>query len=334
MRVGVVGLGWAGREHLQSLASLPAAVIAGVTDADPAAASAAAEAANTRAYASVDELLDGAALDVLVVATPAGAHAEAAVAALSRGVAVYLEKPLARSLADAQAIVEASARHGVPCAVGYQWRAVAAIDRLRQELLGQDVGLLVSRGVGITQARAWFHDDTHSAGLLSERGCHHIDLHRYLAGTVVSVQATRGGVPLSGHVDADGVLDDLVCLLLTFASGAVGVIAVAWTPPDLPGAQELTVVASEGSFQAQLDPEFVVYGTSRGRAFAARSERHPFVASLEDFLQAVRAGTPETIRSDARDAAETLVVERACEVALGSGETVSVVPLEQLLPQS
>ena len=114
-----------------------------------------------------------------------------AVAALAAGLPVYLEKPLARSLADGRAIVSAWQKSGTVCAVGYQWRSLDVLAELQALLRVTAPGMLVSRSYGPTEharrdleGRAeWFADPRRSGGILFELASHDIDLqiaHRRL----------------------------------------------------------------------------------------------------------------------------------------------------------
>ena len=103
-------------------------------------------------------MLDGTALDALWICTPPRTHVAPAVAALDAGLPLYLEKPIARSLADAEQIVTAAARGTTVCTVGYQWRAIEVLGELHRALAGQTVGCLVGQSVGGTESRPWFLD--------------------------------------------------------------------------------------------------------------------------------------------------------------------------------
>jgi myo-inositol 2-dehydrogenase/D-chiro-inositol 1-dehydrogenase len=325
LRVGLIGAGWAAGEHSRSLGTFEDVSIAGVTDLDGARAAALAARTGAPAFGSWRELLDEASPDALVVATPPGARVEPTVAALEAGIGVFLEKPIARTLDDAYAIVEAQERSGSVCAVGYQWRAAAAVGALREALAGSTVALLISAGVGITQARAWFGDARQSGGIVSERGSHHIDLQRAIGGDVVRVRAVRGSVPLSG-VPPQGELplEDVVSLTLELVSGAVGAIHIAWTPDDHPSFHRLTVVSTDGAYELELDPAFTLRGVRGGLPVEATSPEPPFVAGLARFCRAVRARDPLDVACTARDAAGSLATAIACEQAIRSGETVDV----------
>ena len=275
------------------------------------------------AFSDWQEMLDRVSPDAVWVCTPPRAHAEPAVACLERGLALYLEKPITRTPDDAGPIVAAAARAQAVCAVGYQWRAVDVVGDLQLALAGQTVGCLVGQSIGGTPSRSWFLDRAAGGGNLLERGSHHIDLARAIAGEVVAVQAAAGTVRMAPRPGADeGDIDDAVTLLLHFASGATGTIVVAWTSDDLPGSYWAGVVTESAALRLDLDPDFRLSGVSGGAPVAAASRTHPFERSVDRFVAAARAGDPDLVFCTPADAAETLAVAAAAEAALNSGQTV------------
>ena len=146
-----------------------------------------------RNYGSWEEMLDREELNALWVCTPPLHHRGPTVSALEREIHVYLEKPIARTLEDAAAIVAAAESAAGVCAVGYQWHATELLEEAREALAGQEVALLVGRNFGPVAGRAWFIDPVQGGGQILERGSHHIDFQRALAGEIRSVQAMAAG---------------------------------------------------------------------------------------------------------------------------------------------
>ena len=322
-RVAVVGAGWIAQEHLAVLPKLGASVAA-VCDLDEAKAAAAAEPLGAVPYADLERLLERERPDAVVVCTPPLAHREAAQAVFERGLPLYLEKPIARTPEDAQAIVEAAEESGAVCAIGYQWHALELLDDLRRELDGQQVALLAGRSIGPTQSRPWFLDRAQGGGNVLERASHHIDLQRAVAGEVMAVQAAASGVLLAQGEAEKGDIEDAAVLVLSFESGAVGSVVIAWTRDETPGIYALDVVAEEGTLSLALDPDFGLSGVSRGRPVSAAATEHPFERSVARFLEAARAGDPSLVFCTPGDAAATLAVAVACERALDTGELVEL----------
>src|SRR5215510_14753916 len=324
MAVGIVGAGWIAKEHHRILESLAGVDVVAVCDLDRERAGALADGTGARVYLDWRELLDSEDLAALVVCTPPLSHREPAVAALGRGLPVYLEKPIARTLEDAGAIVEAAERTGTVCAIGYQWHALDLLDDVHRLLEGQQIGLLVGTSVGPTQSRPWFLDRRAGGGNLLERGSHHLDLARVIGGDVASVQAGASRVRLARSADGDGDIDDAVTILLTLASGALATVVVACTQPGQPGTYAVDIVASESSLRLNLDPEFSLTGLARGEPVARHAAPAPSERSMRRFLDAARDRDPAGVVCTPPDAAATLAVAVAAERALETAQAVTV----------
>src|ERR1700749_4606662 len=114
----MVGAGWIAQEHRRVLGSMAGAELAAGCDIDLERAETLAAGTGARTYPDWRDLLDHEDLGALVVCTPPRSHRDPAVAALNHGLPVYLEKPIARTLEDAAAIVAAAGGNGAGCAGG------------------------------------------------------------------------------------------------------------------------------------------------------------------------------------------------------------------------
>lgn len=318
MRIGLIGAGAIARRHVGVWSALDGVELAAVCDSDRARAESIA--AGAAVYGSWQELLEHP-LDAVFVCTPPVVHAQPAIAALQLGLAVYLEKPLARAADDGEAIVAAWRESSGVCAVGYQWRSLALIGRVRDELAGAAPGMLISRSVGPTEpgrAASWFGDPAASGGILFELGSHDIDLQQALAGPAASVQALSGrGLGAGG-----GALDDAVAVLVRYAGGGLGVISVAWTEQQEPPIYELDVLAPDAALHLALDPGFRLAGRAHGRTVDEDEEVDPRTSAVTGFLDAARRRDPGAAACTPEDALGTLRVALAAEQAIASGETV------------
>ena len=325
LRAGIIGAGWIGQQHAEAIGRRDDAEVSAVCDVDAERAAQVASRCGARVFSDWRQMLDSAALDALWVCIPPRAHAAPAVAALDAGLPLYLEKPIARTLADAAEIVAAAARGTTVCTIGYQWRAVEVLGGMHRALAGQTIGCLVGQSVGGTQSRPWFLDRAAGGGNLLERGSHHIDLARVLAGEVAAVQAAGSTVRLAPRqAGAAGDIDDAVSVLLHFTSGALGIIVIGWTSDGLPGRYLVEVTAPDAALRLDLDPDFRLSGVSGGSLVTGVSQSKPFDRSVDLFIAAVRAGDPELVLCTPADAARTLAVAVAAEEALATGRTVPV----------
>ncbi|MEZ5289242.1 MAG: Gfo/Idh/MocA family oxidoreductase [Vicinamibacterales bacterium] len=117
LRVAVVGVGHLGRHHARVLAGLPGVELVAVVDADPARAAEIAAAHQTEALTDAGALVGR--VDAVSVAVPTESHAAVALPLIAAGVHVLVEKPLTRSLAEADQLIQAAASAGVVLAVGH-----------------------------------------------------------------------------------------------------------------------------------------------------------------------------------------------------------------------
>jgi myo-inositol 2-dehydrogenase / D-chiro-inositol 1-dehydrogenase len=334
VRIGFVGAGAIVAHHLQALAPEPDVTLAAVCDLDAERAAAVAGPAGAAVHTDWRQMLEAERLDAVFVCTPPAFHAEPALAALERGHAVYLEKPLARGVDDGRAIEAGWRASGGLCAVGYQWRSLAVLERARGELEGAAPGMLLSHSIGPTEAArddlsalgggSWFTDPARSGGILFELGSHSIDLQLAVAGRATSVQAMASSGLLALAGAPAGGLDDAVSVLMRFAGGGLGAVHVAWLRRPARAVYTLDLLADGVALHLQLDPEFRLAGQVRGQAVDFSVEENPRRISVGRFLEAVRTGDASHIACTPADALHTLEVALAAERAITTGQPVAV----------
>ena len=335
MKVGLLGAGAIAHRHAEVLGGLSGVEVAAVADTDPSRAGALADRVGALPHPSLQSMFAAAPLDAVFVCTPPAVHAGSAIPVLEQGVPVYLEKPLARTRGDGRAIVDAWRTSGTVCAVGYQWRSLDLVDRLREALAGAAPGMLVSRSIAATESArddltqaerggSWFVDPGQSGGILFELGSHDLDLQVAVAGPAVSVQAisASGLLALAGRPRT--ALDDAVAVLIRYASGTLGVSVVAWIDIDRPPVHTLDVVAADAALHLTLDPVFRLTGLAHGADVDAAAQQDPRSASVERFLEAVGDGDPAGVPCTPADALVTLDVALAAEQAVMSGRPAKV----------
>ncbi len=185
VRCAIVGMGARGRAFARRLAPWPEAEVAWLVERSADRLEAARSLAPAaRETADLDEALADAALDAVLIATPDWLHAGQAIAALTAGKHVLLEKPLALGIADARAVLAARAAAGRVLRLGYVLRAApfyaamrkavadGAIGRVLQARLGDDL----SAAHGASYRRRWHRRAEACGGLMVHKGCHDLDL--------------------------------------------------------------------------------------------------------------------------------------------------------------
>jgi len=168
-RLGFLGLGWIGRSRLDAIATAGVAEVAAV--ADPALAG---------SIDTLDELL-AEELDGVVIATPSAQHAEQAVAALERGLPVFCQKPLGRTAAEAQRVVEAARTADRLLTVDLSYRSAEAFRAAHDVVRSGELGQILAADLVFHNAygpdKAWFYDpQLAGGGCLIDLGVHLVDL--------------------------------------------------------------------------------------------------------------------------------------------------------------
>ncbi len=277
-----------------------------VADADGAArARALARVPGARAEADWRTALDHSHLDAVVVTLPTPLHAEVAMAAIARRLALYLEKPLASTVEQATAIRAAWRAAPLTMAVGFNARFHPLLMQLRQHVRDGHIGeprlLRSTFTVAARYDGSWRHHATDGGGVLHDLASHHVDLARYLLDrSLVRVNATRATPDGGGEsVCATGEIEGGVLFSATWASGAIDddVVEMVGTRgavrlsryEDLALTCRGTATPGVGARMARTmpSPQAIRFGLARR---AAPWNDPSFAASLDNFLDAARRG--------------------------------------------
>jgi len=205
-RLGFLGLGWIGCQRMQVLADSGTATIGAIADSNPESlARAVLHAPDARRCRTIDELLVMDDLDGIVIATPSGAHAVQAIAALDRGLAVFCQKPLTRTALEARQVVEAARRADRLLAVDFSYRHLDGVADLRERMQRGDFGDIHAVDLQFHNAygpdKPWFYELSQSGGgCVMDLGIHLIDLAQWLCDTTghsqLAAMLHAGGRPL------------------------------------------------------------------------------------------------------------------------------------------
>lgn len=271
VRVGLVGSGgWAEYFHAPIVAAHDGAVLAAVCGRNRERAEALAAAHSVdRVYTDVQDMIDEAHLDAVIVATAEDAHHPAVMASLAAGLHVLCEKPMAFSAAQSAEMLESANRAGVKHMIQFTNRGLPHfryVKRLLDEgYIGQPYHGYFYWPPGWSPAAEvnpyhWVWDAQRSKGTLNELGAHMIDLARWYFGDVVRVSASLGTFVHRMGVDGQPMdtANDSAFLLLDFANGAHAVVHVGTPNIVGPGLQHTgqTVILSgaDGTLETRGDP--------------------------------------------------------------------------------
>jgi predicted dehydrogenase len=282
-RLGFLGVGWIGRHRMEAIGRSGVADIVAIADAAPdmrdAAGALVPEAARLDSFES---LLD-AGLDGLVIATPSAMHSQQAEAALARGIAVFCQKPLARSAAETRAVVDAARRADRLLGLDLSYRHTAAMRHIREQVASGALGKVFAIDLVFHNAygpdKPWFRDPLLSGGgCVIDLGIHMVDLALWSLGfpkvTQVSSRLHAGGKRLvlpSSHVEDHAVAQ------FDLANGCVVRLACSW---NLPAGRDAVIEAT-------------FHGTQGGAAMRnVDGSFYDFVAERFDGTRSTRLSAP------------------------------------------
>ncbi|TVR55707.1 MAG: gfo/Idh/MocA family oxidoreductase [Spirochaetaceae bacterium] len=347
IRVGVIGAGFIGRVHLDTFGKMPNVELAGICDAVPGAATAAATAHGVRhVFSEPAEMIGSEEIDVIVVAVPNRFHTDLAVAALDAGKHVLLEKPMAIDGTAARRIVEAQKSSRRTLMVAHQMRWSAMAREAKRQVETGELGKVYNGKAVMMRRKAipgwgsWFTRKSESGGgPLIDIGVHMLDLGMWLMGSPKpisvfgSVYAEFGpekrGTGRWGTPDWNGVFDveDLATALIKLDTGATLSLEVSWAVnTDSDSGHQIHLMGTEGGLSVY--PKRVVYtGQKFDRAFdvevpSPADEENPRELMTRHFLECVRTG--ETPISDAVSGLANNLVLDAIYASAKTGESVSV----------
>jgi predicted dehydrogenase len=331
LKVGVIGAGAWGRNHVRTLATMAGAELVCVCDAsDKTREKLAKQYPAVSVVADADELLKK--VEAVVIATPAITHADLARRAIAAGVPALVEKPFALTVRDAEDVAERAGKAGVPLMVGHLLEYHPVVERLRDMIARGELGqvyYLYGQRVNLGQVRP-------DENALWSFGPHDVSVALFLMGAApVTVTATGRSYLQPG-------IEDVVFLTMEFATGVLAHVQLSWLDPHKE--RKLTVVGSKQMavfddmqpreklrlYDKGVDrpPEYRSYGESlqirEGDIFIPRvANTEPLAAELGHFLAVARREVPA--RSDAADGVRVVrVLAAAGESLKQHGQPIGV----------
>jgi predicted dehydrogenase len=305
---GVVGLGYWGPNLARNVDALPDAELRWICDAsDESLATWAPRFADARATADFDDLLGDPDLDAVVIATPVSTHAALALRALEAGKHVFVEKPLAQSVADAQQVADAAAESGRTLMVGHLLEYHPGIAKLEQVIASGELGeihYIYSNRLNLGKLRT-------DENALWSLGAHDVAVVMRLAG---------GEEPTGVHAIGESYMrpdvEDVVFSYLRFPSGLAAHLHLSWLDPHKE--RRLTVVGSKrmATFDdMELERKLTVYDKGFDQSFSSYGE---YVTRSGD-IWSPRIPNEEPLRIETRHFVECVRDGRAPRSDAGSG---------------
>ena len=325
LKLGVVGAGTWGRNHVRTAASLADAELAAVCDTD-AQVRGRLERQYPGAHVTGDlaDLLGR--VDAVVIASPAATHARIALQCVEAGKPCLVEKPFALSTRDAEAVARAGSGRGVPVLAGHLLVFHPAVERLRSLVQEGELGriyYLYGLRVNLGQVRA-------DENALWSFGPHDVSVALYLLGEAPVRVAAHGKSYLQPKVE------DVVFLAMEFGSGVLAHVQLSWLDPHkerkltVVGAKKMVVFDDMEAREklriydkgVERPPEYGSYGEAlsirEGDIFIPKIPNvEPLAAELGHFVRVARGAEPP--RASAQDGVGVVRVLEAATQSLAAG---------------
>ena len=328
LRLGLAGLGSMGRNHLRVLSARTDLILAAVADPVGAALASATTQTGAQGFAEPLAMIAEAELDGLVIAAPTTAHVPLALAAIERGIAILVEKPLAATTDEAMQIVTAARAAGVPVQVGHVERfnpAVLELGRLIDDGWLSTVYSIASRRAGPFPARI------RDVGVTVDLATHDADILSWIAGE----RPSRVYAETAQRIHATN--EDLLFGLLHFPSGATGMLDVNWLTPAK--RRQLIVVGEEGMFELDYLTQRLTFtratDTTNPRLIGGYAptfegevlelsvaSTEPLAGELEAFVSVIRTGGRPVV--DAEDGLWAVAIATSLLAAAAEGRAVDL----------
>lgn len=297
VRIGFIGSGGIAERHANILKQFPDVVVKAVSSPGQGAKTFA-QKTGAHAYSDPKTMLANEELDALFICVPPAAHGEPEKLAIENNLPFFVEKPLAVDAKTAEEINEGVEKKNLVTAVGYQWRYMDTVDRIRDFLKKNPPQLVIAHWLGSLPPPKWWRKQDQSGGQIVEQATHFVDLLRDLVGEITSVHAMGKKTQRKDFPDAD--VDSASSAVMRFDNGAVGSLTATSL---LPKSHKVGVeLIGEGYAFTLSGQDLKVLDEQGTREEAADGQATTRI--VRDFIDAVE-GKPNHIRSTYQDAMKT-----------------------------
>jgi predicted dehydrogenase len=288
LRVGVIGLGAMGKNHVRVYSELLDVELAGIADADRDLARSLAKKYRVKPFSDYRELLKED-LDAVSIAVPTSLHHEVALATADAGANMLVEKPIADSVSAGSSIIKAASKNQVKLMIGHIERFNPVIPVIKKEIEETEISLIEITRIGPFPPRI------RDVGVVIDLATHDIDLLRYITGSEFKKIYSLTSRNLAPHEDA-------AILLFQMENGILGRVTVNWLTPFK--VREITIATREKFIKASLiDQKVTTYSKYKeNESYLVRELSVPFgeplKLELEAFIGSIKDGVQPPISGE------------------------------------
>ncbi len=228
LNIGVIGLGEIGALHCDALLQIPQAKLLAVADIDEVRAKQIAQKTGAQFYQDYRELLAREDIDAVIIATPDHLHKEPCVAAAKAGKHILVEKPLAMTVEDSEAILGAVEKANVKLMVGFTLRFFPQYQHAKTSIEKGEFGKLISLFARRTNLISQAQRLKGRTGVLFFLGIHDFDVLRWMVGA----EAKEIYCMSTKHDKSPYEVEDETFTSIRFENGVIASAHIGWCLPE------------------------------------------------------------------------------------------------------
>lgn len=315
IRVACIGVGNISPVHLNYLRARKDVEIAALCDIQPETLERRLKEYGGAGFANFNVMLDSVQLDAVWLCTPPQVRREPLLACARRGIPVMSEKPVERDLAKAKAIARDLKKLNARVQVGYVFRSLPTLQRLREAMADDKIHVIQSfYGCGVSldmSLPAWFYEKALSGGALIDQATHNLDLLRLLMGEVAQVRGLASN-PVK-RKKGKYTIDEVLTLSFLFKSRAAGSHTHTWVGDAW--RNEILLIGEKRLYR--LHPGSSLTIEEGGTKHEYRESGSIYHHENARFLEMVTSGDWSRNPSTYEDGVKTLALTLECDEALG-----------------
>lgn len=316
MRIGFIGTGGISKVHLQYLASRKDVEITALCDLNRDNLDRRTKEFGGREFTDYSAMLRDTELDAVWVCTPPTARKGPLAACAEKGLPIFCEKPAAHSMEAADEISRALSGLDARIQVGYLFRSMPVVDRLREEIADDAIHTLQSLYVcpmSLKRAtRDWFYDKALSGGGIVDQATHNLDLLRFLFGEVDRICGVAAN-PIK-EKEKGYTIDETISLSLLFRNSLVASHVHSWVGNRWRNI--ITLSGEKGLYRLDLNSGALAIEKDNENRTFQQEDRSMFEWEDAVFLEQVSSGNWKKNPSDFSDAAGSLELTLRCNRAI------------------
>ncbi len=356
LRIGIIGSGMMGCEHIRNIKLMPDAVVTALADPsegsrDMALWALGAAKNDVQSFATPEALIETGGVDALIVASPNYTHRAVLEAGFASGLPILCEKPLCTTVADASWAAAQAARYPSVFWVGMEYRYMPPVAHFIAEIQAGRIGTLHMLAIRehrfpfLPKVGDWNRFARNTGGTMVEKCCHFFDLMRYIIGAEAVRVFCSGAMDVNHKSERyDGATPDIIdnsFTVVEFANGTRAMLDLCMFAEGARNQEELSAVGDKAKLEVFIPDSRVVFSPRVPlRAPKEVEERHIDVDAvamkagshhgatyyqLRGFLDAVTGKGPVAV--SAEDGLKAVALGAAAELSAREHRAVLIAEL-------